>query len=350
MDKIKVAVLGATGLVGQRFVELLADHPYFEIVDLLASERSAGKKYKEAVNWVLSSDIPENVADMEVKLLSVENVDSEVDVVFSALPSSVAKEVEFKFAKKFVVCSNASAYRLEKDVPLVIPEINPEHIDLIEFQKKSRGLDGFLVTNPNCSTIIVLLSLKPIFDAFGIESFAVVTMQALSGAGYRGVPSMAIVDNLIPFIKKEEEKIEKESKKILGKLENGGIREADIKVTASCNRVPVLDGHTAVVFVKTREKADLDDIKEVMRNFKALPQELNLPTAPENPVIVREEEDRPQPRLDRNAGNGMSVTVGRIREDAIFDFKFVVLGHNTIRGAAGASVLNAELLYKQDKL
>ncbi len=350
MDKIKVAVLGATGLVGQRFIELLAEHPYFEIVDLLASERSAGKKYREAANWVLSSDIPESVADMEVKLLEVENVSKDVDIVFSALPSDVAKAVEFKFAEKFVVCSNASAYRLEKDVPLVIPEINPDHIELINVQRKSRNLNGYLVTNPNCSTIIVLLSLKPIYDAFGIESFAVVTMQALSGAGYRGVPSMAIVDNLIPFIKKEEEKIEKESKKILGTLEKDHIKEAEMKITASCNRVPVLDGHTAVVFVKTKEKASLEEVKEVMKSFKSLPQELNLPTAPENPVIVREEQDRPQPRLDRNAGRGMSVTVGRIREDTIFDFKFVVLGHNTIRGAAGASVLNAELLYKLDKL
>jgi len=346
---IKVAVLGATGMVGQRFIQLLANHEFFELSDLAASPRSAGKPYYKAAKWYLDSEIPENIKDMVVKEIDPKKIDAEV--VFSALPSDVAKEIEPKFAEAgFIVASNASAYRMEEDVPLLIPEVNPEHLDLIEVQKKNRNWDGCIITNPNCTTIMAVLSLKPIYDNFGLEKVIITSMQALSGAGYSGVPSMAIVDNVIPFIKKEEEKVETEGLKILGKFDGERIVPAKFKVSASCNRVAVIDGHTEAIFVKTSKGATPEEIKKVMRDFEALPQKLKLPTAPEKPIIVREEEDRPQPRLDRDAGGGMSISVGRIRKDSIFDVKYITLGHNTIRGAAGASVLNAELLVKTKKI
>ncbi|NOZ58014.1 MAG: aspartate-semialdehyde dehydrogenase [Euryarchaeota archaeon] len=349
MQSYSVAVLGATGMVGQRFIQLLAEHPYFELTCVAASERSAGKRYSSAAKWYLEGEIPEAVRDLEVVPVSPEKV--RADIVFSALPSSVAREVEAEFAKAgFIVASNASAYRMASDVPLLIPEVNPEHLDMIEVQQDSRGWDGAIITNPNCSTIMATLTFKPVYDAFGIEEVVVTTMQALSGAGYSGVPSMAIVDNLIPYIAKEEEKVETEALKILGSFNGSEIEQADFKISASCNRVPVLDGHTVVAFLRTSREATPEDIKRVMRSFKGRPQELGLPTAPPQPLIVREEEDRPQPRLDRNAGNGMAVTVGRVREDSILGVKYVALGHNTIRGAAGASVLNAELLVKTRKL
>ncbi len=346
MDKIRVAVLGATGMVGQRFIEFLADHPYFEITSLAASERSAGKKYSEVAKWYLKGEIPENVKDMVVTEIDPEKIKAEI--VFSALPSSVAKEVEPKFAEAgFIVCSNASAYRMAEDVPLLIPEVNPEHIEMIEVQRKKRGWEGAIITNPNCSTIMATLALKPVYDAFGLNKVFITTMQALSGAGYSGVPGMAILDNLIPFIKGEEDKVESEPLKILGKFNGEVIEMAEFKISAQCNRVNVLDGHTECVSIEMEEKAGIEDIKKVMNEFRGEPQKLNLPSAPEQPVIVREEPDRPQPRFDRDAGRGMSVTVGRLREDPILHAKFVVLGHNTIRGAAGASVLNAELLVKK---
>ncbi len=349
MDRYSVAVLGATGMVGQRFIQLLAEHPYFELTCVAASERSAGKRYSSAAKWYLKGEIPEAVRDLEVVPVSPEKV--RADIVFSALPSSVAKEVEPEFAKAgFIVASNASAYRMASDVPLLIPEVNPDHLDMIEVQQDRRGWDGAIITNPNCSTIMATLTFKPVYDAFGIEEVVVATMQALSGAGYNGVPSMAIVDNLIPYIAKEEEKVETEALKILGSFNGSEIEQADFKISASCNRVAVLDGHTEAIFLRTSREATPEDIKRVMRNFKGKPQELSLPTAPPQPLIVREEQDRPQPRLDRNAGNGMAVTVGRVREDRILGIKYVALGHNTIRGAAGASVLNAELLVKTRKL
>jgi aspartate-semialdehyde dehydrogenase len=342
----KVAVLGATGMVGQRFIQLLVDHPFFELVDLCASERSAGKRYKEVARWVIDAEMPEKAADIEVKEVDPKVVDA--DIVFSALPKSVAKVVEPKFAEEgFIVASNASAYRMEEDVPLLIPEVNPEHLELLEVQRERRGWDGAIITNPNCTTIMAVLPLKPIYDNFGLKEVFITSMQAISGAGYSGVVSMAILDNVIPFIKGEEEKVESEGLKILGKLEDGSVKFADFKISASCNRVNVLDGHTESIFVKLEEKCSIEELKEVLRNFKGLPQRLKLPTAPENPIIVREEDDRPQPRLDRGVQRGMSVSVGRLREDPILDFKFTSMGHNTIRGAAGASVLNAELLVKK---
>ncbi len=345
MQKIKVAVLGATGMVGQRFIQLLADHPFFKLTGITASERSAGKKYAEVGKWYLDEPMPEKIRSMEVKDTEPKKVDA--DIVFSALPADIAKEMEPRFAEAgFIVASNASSYRMEKDVPLLIPEVNPDHLGLLDVQKKRRGWDGCIITNPNCTTIMAILSLKPIYDEFGIKNLFITSMQGLSGAGYDGVPSMAIVDNLIPFIKKEEEKLQIEGLKIFGDFDGKKIKNARFRISASCNRVPVLEGHTESVFVETEKACGLDDVKKAFADFKALPQKLKLPTAPQPPIIVRDEEDRPQPRLDRMSGRGMAVTVGRIRKDPILTFKYTVLGHNTIRGAAGASVLNAELLLK----
>ncbi|MFQ5800468.1 MAG: aspartate-semialdehyde dehydrogenase [Candidatus Hydrothermarchaeales archaeon] len=346
MKQIKVAVLGATGMVGQRFISLLEGHPYFRLTDIAASHRSAGKRYEEAVKWYLETEMSEGIREVVVKEIDPKGIDA--DIVFSALPADVAKEVEPIFAKEgFIVASNASSFREEVDVPLLIPEVNPDHLDLVEVQKKNRNWEGCIITNPNCTTIPLALSLKPLFDRFGIERLFLVSMQALSGAGYSGVPGMAIIDNVIPFIKGEEEKVESESLKILGKFEEGVIRNADFKISASCNRVFTSDGHLASVFVDLARPVELEEVKEAFSGFKGAPQEMKLPTAPERPIILREEPDRPQPRFDKMAEGGMAVTVGRVRKDSIFDLKYSVIGHNTIRGAAGASILNAELFARK---
>ncbi len=340
--KYKVGVLGATGMVGQKFIELLSDHPWFEVTSLAASERRIGKKYGEEVRWIVSENVPENVRDLE--LLPMDPKKFDADIVFSALPSDVAREVEKKFAEAgFVVASNASAHRMEEDVPLVIPEVNADHLELIEVQKKNRGWDGFIVTNPNCTTIILTITLKPLMD-LGLKEVNVATMQALSGAGYPGVPSLDITDNVIPFIKGEEEKVESEPLKILGSLEGGKVRFADLKISASCHRVPVIDGHTEAVFAKFERDVSVAEVREAFESFKPIK---GLPTSPEKLIIVRDEQDRPQPRLDRDAGKGMSVVVGRIRKSGDREVKYIALGHNTVRGAAGASILNAELLVKE---
>jgi len=344
--RIKAGVLGATGAVGQRFIQLLAEHPWFELSALTASERSVGKKYGEIARWRLDVPLPDKVKELKVLPTSPEKVDA--DVVFSALPANIAKDVEPKFAKAgFVVASNASAYRMEDDVPLMIPEVNPDHLGLVEVQKKDRHWDGCIITNPNCSVIAMALTLKPLMK-FGIKSVHVATMQAISGAGYEGVPSMAILDNVIPYIAQEEEKMETEAQKILGEFDGFKVKNADFAVSASCNRVPVMDGHTEAIWVMMRERPTIEEVKEVFAGFKC-DEVKGLPTAPEKPIIVHDAEDRPQPRLDRNAGKGMSVSVGRIREYAD-GVKYIAMGHNTIRGAAGASVLNAELFYKTYKL
>lgn len=342
---VNVGILGATGMVGQRFIQLLADHPKFEITALTASKRSAGKRYEDAATWYMDSPIPESVKDITVVDTDPKEA-KDVDIVFSALPAGFAAKVEPEFARSCIVASNASAMRMEPDVPLVIPEVNPEHLDLIEIQKKNRGWDGFVVTNPNCTTIALTLTLKPLYDQFDIKRVYVSTMQAVSGAGYNGVPSMAIVDNLVPFIGEEEEKMESETLHLLGDFDGENVTPASFGVSASCHRVGVVDGHTEAVFIEFEDDLDVDDVKKSFRGFKALPQKLDLHSAPKNPVIVREEENRPQPRMDRNADNGMAVTVGRIRKDAAFDnsIRYVLVGHNTIRGAAGASILNAELI------
>ncbi|OYT34251.1 aspartate-semialdehyde dehydrogenase [Archaeoglobales archaeon ex4484_92] len=334
-----VAVLGATGMVGQKFIQLLEGHPWFKVKSLAASERRAGKKYGEEVIWLVSEEVPKYVRDIEMVQLNPKYVDA--DIVFSALPSNIAREAEPKFASEgFVVASNASAFRMEKDVPLIIPEVNSDHLGLINIQKKNRGWEGYIITNPNCTTIILTLSLKPLMK-FGINSVKVATMQAISGAGFLGVPSFAIEDNIIPFIKGEEEKVESETLKILGKLRNGEISYANISISASCHRVPVTDGHLESVWVEFTGKVDIEEIKS---SFEKLAPIKNLPTSPNKVIIVRSEVDRPQPRLDRNSGNGMSIVVGRIRKDTENSVKYLVLGHNTVRGAAGASILNAELL------
>ena len=343
---VNVGILGATGMVGQRFIQLLDNHPDFEIKALAASSRSAGKKYEDATTWYLDEEMPESVRDIVVCETNPDDMDNDVDIVFSSLPTEFAAKVEKEFAKDFVVASNASAHRMKKNIPLVIPEVNPQYLDMIDAQQKENDWDGFIVTNPNCSTIALTLTLKPIVDNFNLKSVRVSTMQAVSGAGYNGGPSMAIVDNLVPYIGSEEEKMESETLHLLGSFDGSKVVDADFNLSASCHRVPVIDGHTEAVFIELDDDFDIDDIKNTMSNFKALPQQLNLFSAPENPVIIKDEDDRPQPRMDRNAGNGMAVTVGRLRKDQAFDnsFKYVLVGHNTIRGAAGASVLNAELI------
>ncbi|WP_202320330.1 aspartate-semialdehyde dehydrogenase [Archaeoglobus neptunius] len=339
--RYSVGVLGATGMVGQKFIQLLERHPWFKLTSLAASERRVGKKYGEEVDWIVSQDVPEIARDIEMVPLDPKHVDA--DIVFSALPSSVAKEIEPKFAEAgFVVASNASAYRMADDVPLVIPEVNPEHLGMVEVQKKNRGWDGFIVTNPNCTTIVLVISLKPLMD-LGLKNVRVASMQALSGAGYPGVPSLAITDNVIPFIGGEEDKVETEPLKLLGKFDGKKVQFADIKVSASCHRVPVIDGHTEAVWVEFDRDVTVEEVKEAFESLKPL----DLPTSPEKVIIVREEPDRPQPRLDRDAGNGMSVVVGRIRKDGEKGIKYIVMGHNTVRGAAGASILNAELMVQE---
>lgn len=347
MKKIKVGILGATGSVGQRFVQLLDRHPWFELGALFASERSVGKRYKEVAKWFLPYDMPEEAAEMVVK--SMNEVDAsanrDIAVMFSALPGSIASEIEKRCAQAgYCVASNVSVHRMEPDVPLVIPEINVDHLALIEVQKEKRGWDGFIITNPNCSAIVLTLSLKPLMR-YGLKEVRVSTMQAVSGAGYAGVPSMAIMDNVIPFIEKEEDKMESEPLKILGTLKGKGIKNAAFTVCASCHRVPVMDGHTEAVWVKFKENVSEEEVKNVFKNFTT---DIKTPFAPEKPIILREERDRPQPKLDRDAGRGMSVSVGRIRRGRMEnEIKYIAQGHNTIRGAAGASILNAEVLVER---
>lgn len=338
--KIQVAVLGATGSVGQRFVQLLQDHPWFEVAEVVASERSVGRKYREATDWRLDAFIPESAAGLVVKDYS-DQIDS--PIVFSALPGEVAEEIEQRLAKEgHAVLSNTSFHRMGDDIPLMIPEVNPDHARAIEAQKKNRGWSGFIVTNPNCSAIHMVLTLKPLQDAFGLEQVAVTTLQAVSGAGYPGVPSLDMIDNVVPFISTEEEKMAEETRKLLGKWHDG-FQYDPVVVSATCTRVPVRDGHTEAVSVKLGQSATPDDVAEVFRAFKGRPQILDLPSAPKHPVVVREERNRPQPNLDRDTEKGMASVVGRVRECPIFGVKYVLLGHNTIRGAAGASILNAEL-------
>jgi aspartate-semialdehyde dehydrogenase len=348
MGKVKVGILGATGSVGQRFVQLLENHAYFDVVALGASENSAGKKYGELMSsrWKVSGDIPAYVKSQNVFTCEPSQMPN-VDLVFSGLDSSVAGEVETNFAKAgAMVISNSKNHRTDNDVPILSAEVNPEHIEVIKHQKTK----GKIITNSNCTIMGVTITLKPLFDAFGIESVFMVSMQAVSGAGYPGVPSMDILGNVIPYIGGEEEKAELEPLKCLGKVEGGEIKNASFQISAHCNRVPVIDGHTVCVSVKLKKKTTEEEIKELWSNFSGEPQKLGLPSAPSKVIEYREEKDRPQPRLDLERGNGMTTTVGRLRKDPLLDFKYVVLSHNTIRGAAGAAILNAELLYRKDIL
>jgi aspartate-semialdehyde dehydrogenase len=347
MNKIRVGILGATGMVGQHLIEYLQGHPWFEISALAASGRSEGKLYRDACLWMISPDIPDSVKDMKVESCEP---GLDCDLVLSGLPSDVAGPVEESFAAAgYYVSSNAAAHRMDEDVPLMIPEVNPEHTAIIDYQRQKRGWKrGFIVTNPNCSTIGLVMALKPLADRYGIRQVSVVTMQALSGAGYPGVASLNILDNVIPFINGEEPKLEREPLKLLGKLEGQAFRMADFRISAQCNRVAVRDGHLEAVSVAfDKGGASIEEISETLGGYQGLPQKLNLPSAPAHPVVVRPERDRPQPFFDRDEGAGMSAVVGRIRPCPINDIKFIVLSHNTIRGAAGAAILNAELLMVQ---
>ena len=341
--KKRVGILGATGLVGQRLVHMLRDHPQLEVSALAASDRSEGRRYADACAWRLPFPIPEAVAGMEVVRCEPP---LDCDLVIASLPSETAVEAEAAFAAAgYPVVSNSSAYRMAEDVPLVVPEINPDHVALVERQRQTRGWDrGFIITNPNCSTIALVLALAPLDRAFGLEAVMVTTMQAISGAGYPGVPSIDITDNVLPYIGGEEEKVETEPRKILGRFTGERIEEAPFAVSAQCNRVNVQEGHLESVRLKLFRTASVDDVVEALASFRGLPQELGLPSAPERPVIVRHEVDRPQPRLDRDAERGMATVVGRVARDTIFDVKLTLLGHNTVRGAAGAALLNSELL------
>jgi aspartate-semialdehyde dehydrogenase len=342
MDKIQVGILGATGMVGQRFVQLLLNHPWFEICALAASERSTGMTYGEACHWVVSGDLPAVAKEMIVQECQP---DLACRLVFSALPAEVAGPIEEEFAAAgYAVSSNARNHRFDPDVPLLVPEVNPDHLALIETQRRRRGWKGFIVTNPNCCAAPLVLALKPLWDRFGITTLNVVTMQALSGAGYPGVPSLDILDNVIPYIGGEEGKVETEPLKMLGRLEGEAVKEAEMTISAQCHRVATREGHLEAVSVKLGQEAGREDVVEALRDFRGPLQVLGLPSAPQHPIVVREENDRPQPRLDRDEGQGMSVVVGRVRKCPVLDYKFVLLGHNTIRGAAGAAVLNAELL------
>jgi aspartate-semialdehyde dehydrogenase len=344
-SKIPVGVLGATGAVGQKFIKLLEDHPWFEVVAVAASDRSAGKTYEEAATWRQYTPIPER---LRKKIVRSCEPGLDCRVVFSGLDASVAGEVEEAFARAgCVVLSNSKNHRMEDDVPLLIPEINHEHLKLIEVQRQRRGWTGAIVTNPNCAVMGLAIAIAPVHRTLGVKRLIVTTMQAVSGAGYPGVPSIDILGNVIPFIGGEEHKVETEAQKILGIFSGDAVKFADIAISAHTNRVSVEDGHMGCVSLETVEKAKPDEIARIMADFKSLPQELKLPTAPKDPIIVLKEKDRPQPRIDRDAGQGMATVVGRIRECPVFDVRFVVLSHNMIRGAAGASILNAELMKTQ---
>jgi aspartate-semialdehyde dehydrogenase len=348
-SKIPVGILGATGTVGQRFIQLLDGHPWFEVTWLAASDRSAGKLYSEAAKWNLATPLPPKIAAMKVAAAAPEKTTPKL--VFAALDATAAQQIEPAFAEAgHAVVSNSSAFRMAEDVPLIIPEVNGDHVPLIKTQRWYKKNGGFMVTNPNCSAIGLVLALAPLHHRFGIDKIFVATMQAISGAGYPGVPSMDILGNVIPYIAKEEDKMEAESRKLLGTLNGSHIIPADLTLSAHCNRVAVEDGHTESVSLKLRKPAQAEEIIAAWNEFRCLPQKLKLPTAPEQPVIYESAPDRPQPRLDRDRGRGMSAVVGRLRPCNIFDWKFTVLSHNTIRGAAGAALLNGELLKAQGYL
>ncbi|HEX8070708.1 MAG TPA: aspartate-semialdehyde dehydrogenase [Pyrinomonadaceae bacterium] len=347
-EKLRIGILGATGMVGQRFVQLLAAHPQFELAALAASDQSQGKTYGEACTWRLPGEMP---AAARALVVAPPRPPLDCDLVFSSLPGGIARETEEAFARAgYPVISNSSAFRMDEDVPLLIPEINHEHLALLERQTTTHDAGGFIVTNPNCSTIMLALALAPLHQRFGVEAVVATTLQALSGAGYPGVASLDVVDNVLPFIDSEEEKIETETLKILGRCDGGRVTPAPMKVSAQVHRVNVSDGHMAAVRVKLARPAELAEVRAALADFAALPQELRLHSAPARPIVVRAERDRPQPRLDRDAGGGMSVTVGRLAPDRVLDFRFVALSHNTIRGAAGAALLNAELLLATGRL
>jgi aspartate-semialdehyde dehydrogenase len=347
MKKYPIGILGATGMVGQRYIQLLENHPWFEVAWLAASDRSSGKPYGEAAKWRLDTPLPERIAKMT---LSPAEPTGAPKTIFASIDASIARELEPLFANAgCAVLSNSSAFRMAPNVPLVIPEVNAEHLPMIEEQPSRKAKGGYMVTNPNCSTIGLVMALKPLQERFGIEQIMVTTMQAVSGAGYPGVASMDILGNVVPYIGSEEEKMEEETLKLLGKLNGQAVTPLNAHISASCNRVPVIDGHTESVFIKLAKKTTREEILAAWADFKPLAGK-DLPTAPEQPIQWAPQPDRPQPRLDRNRGNGMAVTVGRLRPCGLLDWKFTALSHNTVRGAAGATILNAELLASLGKL
>ena len=342
-SKFPIAILGATGAVGQRMIQLLVDHPWFEIAALTGSDRTVGRPYGELVRWVLDDAPP---PDLARKIVRPSDEVADVALALSALPTDAAREIEPLWAARTAVCSNASTYRMAPDVPLIIPEVNPDHLALIERQRAERGWKGCLVTNPNCAAIGIVMALRPLHDAFGVRQVHAATLQAVSGAGYPGVASLDILDNIIPNIANggEEQKVETEPRKLLGRVVDGRVAEAAIAISAQVTRVPVIDGHTALLSVAFERRPSVEAAIEALESFKASEPVRGLPSAPERPIVVRREADRPQPRRDRDAGQGMSATVGRVRECPLLDLRLVVLSHNTIRGAAGGALLNAELL------
>ena len=347
--RIPVAVLGATGAVGQNFVRILADHPWFELAELAASERSAGKRYDEATRWIGGTPMPESVRGKRV--LACDPAQIRSTIVFSALDAAVAGDVELAFAKAGrMVLSNAKNFRMDADVPLVIPEVNANHLRLLDVQRKNRGWSGGIVTNANCASIVAVMGLAPLHEAFGIRKLFIATMQAVSGAGYPGVPSLDILGNVIPFISGEEPKIETEIQKMLGRADDVHVEHAPITISAHANRVAVENGHTVNLSVDFDEKVTPEAALEALRAWRGDALALGLPSSPARALVVTDAPDRPQPRRDVDAGNGMTVTVGRVRKDPLFAVKLVAMGHNTVRGAAGASVLNAELLVATGRL
>lgn len=345
--KTPIGILGATGMVGQRYIQLLENHPWFEIAWLGASDRSSGKKYGDAAKWRLETPLPQRIAEMTVSPADPKGAPK---VIFASIDAAIAREMEPAFANAgCAVVSNSSAFRMAPNVPLVIPEVNFEHLEMIEEQASRKKSGGYIVTNPNCSTIGLVVALKALEERFGIEQIFVATMQAVSGAGYPGVPSMDILDNVVPYIGGEEEKMENETLKLLGKLQGAAVKPLDARMTAHCNRVAVVDGHTECVSIKLKKTATREQILQAWEEFHPLAGR-DLPFAPKQPVKWIEQPDRPQPRLDRNRGRGMGVTVGRLRPCNLLDWKFVLLSHNTVRGAAGATILNAEMLESLGKL
>ena len=345
--KIEVGILGATGMVGQHFIKFLQGHPWFELTWLGASDRSAGKKYRDAAQWHLGGETPANVADLVVQECKPGNAPK---LVFSAMDASVATEIEQAFASAgHAVVSNSKNHRMDPDVPLLIPEINPDHLKLIPLQQAKRGWKGMIVTNPNCTTAVLAMALAPL-KPFGITKIVMTSMQAISGAGYPGVPSMDIVANVIPYIGGEEEKVEQEPQKILGSFDGAQVTPLPAKLSAHCNRVPVVDGHTETISVELSAKPSEADLLAAFQNFSGVPQQRRLPSAPPRPILYMSQVNRPQPRKDVERERGMTVFVGRLRRCPVLDYKFVAMGHNTVRGAAGAAVLNAELMASEGLL
>jgi aspartate-semialdehyde dehydrogenase len=346
-NKLSVGILGATGMVGQRYIQLLENHPWFRIDWIAASDRSSGKPYAEAAKWRLEAPLPERIAKMIVSAAEPEGAPK---IVFSSIDAPIARELEPKFAASGrAVISNSSAFRMAPNVPLVLPEVNADHLHLIEEQSWRKESGGYIVTNSNCTVMGPVLALKPLQDRFGITQIFATSMQAVSGAGYPGVASMDILDNVVPYIANEEEKMEEELLKLLGTLHGHAVTPLAARMSASCNRVPVIDGHMVSVSIKLAKPATREQIIAAWAEFRPLAGQ-DLPFAPDQPVQFAPQPDRPQPRLDRNRGNGMAVTVGRLRPCGLLDWKFTVLSHNTIRGAAGATILNAELLASLEKL